>query len=298
MKKYILLLATGVCLTHSSYAQGDEDALRFSRSYPLGTARFSAMGGAFSALGGDLTTLAYNPAGLGVYRSGELSITPNMNVTNVSSSYMGSKADDKRYLTGCSNFGGVGVINTGSRGLVSINVGASYNKHSNFSERSLVRGNPVSVGSTYMDYFAKIANKDVNRDDIEAELAFYTDLITFDSTTNLFYPNFKDNDQIKDQTQGRRTSEAWGSIGEFDMSIGGNIEHMLYFGVTIGIQSVSYSMDQTDIEEGLSTNTSPFKGFTYRRAFRMSGMGVNLKTGLIVRPFANEDFLEGLRLGA
>jgi hypothetical protein len=30
----------------------------------------------------------------------------------------------------------------------------------------------------------------------------------------------------------------------------------------------------------------------------MSGMGVNLKTGLIVRPFANEDFLEGLRLGA
>lgn len=294
MKKSIFLLATSVCLALSGYAQEDVDALRFSRSYPLGTARFSAMGGAFAALGGELTTLAYNPAGIGVYRSGEFSVTLNPNVTNVSSSYMGNNAADNRYLMSFSNVGGVGVINTGSGGVVNVNIGASYNKLSNFSERIAVRGNPVAVGGAYMDYFAAAANRDGNRDDIEAELAYYTDIIEFDTIAQRWEPNLKDNDQ----TKGRRSSEAWGSIGEFDFSIGCNVEHMLYFGMTIGVQTISYSQNQTDIDEGLFDNISPFEGFTYKREFRMSGMGYNFKGGIIARPFANADFLEGLRLGA
>ncbi len=48
----------------TSFAQSDEDALRFSRTFHMGTARFSSMGGAFTALGGDLSTAAFNPAGL------------------------------------------------------------------------------------------------------------------------------------------------------------------------------------------------------------------------------------------
>ncbi|MDR3366846.1 MAG: hypothetical protein LBO71_07770 [Prevotellaceae bacterium] len=293
MKRYVFLSMASVCLALLGYAQDDVDALRFSRSYPLGTARFSAMGGAFAALGGDLTTLAYNPAGIGVYRSGELSFTPNLNVTNVSSLYMGNKATDSRYTMGLSNVGGVGVINTGDGGLVNFNIGASYNKHSNFSERIMVRGNPIAKGDTYMDYFALAANNDPNRDDIEAELAYMTDLITFDTTLNRWFSNLKDNDQ----TVGRRSSEAWGSIGEFDVSLGGNIEHILYFGVTMGIQSMSYSQNLTDIDEGMSGNSSLFEGFTYKREYRISGMGYNFKAGVIARPFANADFLEGLRLG-
>jgi hypothetical protein len=195
---------------------------------------------------------------------------------------------------GCSSIGGVGVINTGDGGIVSINLGASYNKLSNFSERLLVRGNPISVGGTYLDYFAFAANRDDNKDNIEADMSYYADLIAFDTITNICYPKLDDNDA----TAGRRSSEAWGSIGEFDISIGGNVDHMLYFGVTIGIQNVSYSRDVTDIEEGVSGNTSPFEGFTYKRELRMSGMGYNFKAGVIARPFANADFLEGLRLGA
>ncbi|MDR0565746.1 MAG: hypothetical protein LBG47_01710 [Prevotellaceae bacterium] len=294
MKKYAFLLATSACLALSSHAQNDEEALRFSRSYPLGTARFSAMGGAFTALGGDLTTLAYNPAGIGVYRTGEFSVTPNLNLTGVTSSYMGNKLADNRYLLGCSNIGGVGVINTGDGGIVSISLGAAYNKLSNFSERLLVRGNPISAGSTYLDYFALVANNDVGRSDIEAEMAFYTDLITFDTINDRCYPNLDDNDK----TEGRRSSEAWGSIGEFDISIGGNIEHSLYFGLTIGVQNISYSRTVSDIDEGIESNTSAFEGFTYKREYRMSGMGYNFKAGVIARPFANADFLEGLRLGA
>jgi hypothetical protein len=295
-----------VCFALSGYAQNDEDALRFSRTYHLGTARFSAMGGAFTALGGDLTSLAHNPAGVGVYRSGEIAFTSNLNLTSVSSSYMGNKLDDSRYLMGVPNIGGVGVINIGGDdGFVSMNFGVSYNKLNNFSERLAVRGKPVTVDGTYLDYFASVANNSgititdgrLNFNDFEAKMAYDTYLIDFDTSTNRCLSRFDPFDP-NDQTEGRRSSEAWGSIGEFDFSLGGNIAHVLYFGITVGVQTVSYSQNVTDIEEGLGTNISLFEGFTYKREYRMSGKGTNFKAGLIARPFANADFLEGLRLGA
>ena len=39
------------------------DVLEFSIENPIGTARFESMGGAFGALGGDLSSININPAG-------------------------------------------------------------------------------------------------------------------------------------------------------------------------------------------------------------------------------------------
>ena len=47
-----------------------------------GTARFMSMGGAFTALGGDISTLSQNPAGIGVFRASEMSVTPQLNYIN------------------------------------------------------------------------------------------------------------------------------------------------------------------------------------------------------------------------
>ena len=59
-------------------AQNVDDALRYSQIFYGGTARFMSMGGAFTALGGDISSLSQNPAGLGVFRSSELTITPQL----------------------------------------------------------------------------------------------------------------------------------------------------------------------------------------------------------------------------
>ena len=59
---YILTLMLFFSLFAS--AQNEEDAIRFSRISPFGTARSAAMGGAFGALGGDLSTLSTNPGEL------------------------------------------------------------------------------------------------------------------------------------------------------------------------------------------------------------------------------------------
>ena len=61
-----------------------------------GTARSGGMGNAFGALGGDFTSVSINPAGLGVYRSGELSITPTFGQTKIESSYLGSTVTDSK----------------------------------------------------------------------------------------------------------------------------------------------------------------------------------------------------------
>ena len=42
----------------------------------MGTARFSAMAGAYGGLGADFTALSYNPAGIGFYQFSELIFTP------------------------------------------------------------------------------------------------------------------------------------------------------------------------------------------------------------------------------
>lgn len=47
-------------------------------TFSLGTARSMAMAGAFTSLGADLTSMAINPAGLGMYRHNEISITSLM----------------------------------------------------------------------------------------------------------------------------------------------------------------------------------------------------------------------------
>lgn len=48
------------------------DANRWMGSDLNGTARFVGMGGAMGALGGDITTMGTNPAGIGIYRSNDL----------------------------------------------------------------------------------------------------------------------------------------------------------------------------------------------------------------------------------
>ena len=48
------------------FAQGEMDAYRFSQTELNGTARSMSMGGAFGALGGDMSVMSHNPAGLGV----------------------------------------------------------------------------------------------------------------------------------------------------------------------------------------------------------------------------------------
>ena len=55
---------------------------QISQPQALGTARSMALGGAFTSLGADLASMSINPAGLGMYRRNEFSLTPLLSVAH------------------------------------------------------------------------------------------------------------------------------------------------------------------------------------------------------------------------
>ena len=81
-----------------SYGQslGYQDlALLFSQDDGNGTARFTAMSGAFGALGGDMSAVNINPAGLSVFNNSAFSGSLNSRQTNIISNYYGTNTNNQ-----------------------------------------------------------------------------------------------------------------------------------------------------------------------------------------------------------
>ena len=68
MIKYFFLSAIAVITATQLTAQLPEDAIRMSWNTPSGTARNQAIGGAMGSLGGEITSVFVNPAGLGIQK--------------------------------------------------------------------------------------------------------------------------------------------------------------------------------------------------------------------------------------
>ena len=73
----ILFLAYGI-----SPIANSQDVQRFSERQIVGTARYVGMGGAMTAIGGDPTAAMDNPAGLGLYRRNEITLTIDETIDN------------------------------------------------------------------------------------------------------------------------------------------------------------------------------------------------------------------------
>ncbi len=296
MKKFFLATVL-LGVSYASIAQSQVEALRFSRTTHLGTARFAAMGGAFTALGGDASTLAFNPAGIGVYRSSEFTLTGDLLYANTSVDYMGNTAKDDRYSFGLSNVALIGAYSTDNeKGLVNFNFGFAYNKTDKFNQRYLALGN-YQDRNTYMDYFAQLGTNDGNYPDYlnnsEAGLAYDADLIGFDSASFEYYPFLANGDK----TQGQQYAEIEGYLASYDFTLGANISNVLYLGLGVAITAVRYNETNVSSEYASRSNTTPFRNFDYTKEYRQTGTGYNFKFGAIAWPFANADFLNGLRIG-
>jgi hypothetical protein len=70
MKK-ITMIALAMFTAVGAGAQTIYDATNIAQKELNGTARFVGMGGAMGALGGDISTIGTNPAGIGIYLGSE-----------------------------------------------------------------------------------------------------------------------------------------------------------------------------------------------------------------------------------
>ena len=95
MRKIFFILSFIVSST-ALLAQEPADALRYSWYTSSGTARQQAIGGAMTSLGGDISAVFVNPAGLALYKTGDFVLTPGFNFLNNKATYYNRQEKDKR----------------------------------------------------------------------------------------------------------------------------------------------------------------------------------------------------------
>lgn len=297
MKKIIILALSSMMLMISVKSQNIDDALRYSRTFYQGTARFNAMGGAFTALGADLSAISLNPAGVGMYRSFEMSFTPQLLYNNTSSVFNNSSSTDFRYEFGFNQAGVVAnlIANNNTAGLITLNAAYSYVRTNNFNENITING--ISDNSSMADYWA-ISSDGVYYTDLSGTAGIVYDAWVMDTITGTgaqhyatVFSNYGDNPNSTYGQTMRRLINNDGYSGEHAFSIGGNYSDKVFFGATLGIAKLRYTGHYEHLEADYDEVIPDFRNFTYTDHFEADGTGFSLKVGTIIRP------VELLRIG-
>lgn len=277
----IIIILTSISTT---IGQNDMDALRYSQLYYGGTARSTAIGGAFGALGADFSSLSINPAGIGLYKISEFTFTPSFYIGRTNSDFLSSpKREDYKYNFNMGNLGFVytffkrGNLFSGN-GWKAAQFGFGINRLNNFNNRMIMEG--YNAGSSMLQQFAQNAsgNKPNNLSEFDSRLAYDAYLInpTGDSTTYTAVAN-------GNVTQ-RKTVATNGSINEVVMSLGGNYSDKLYIGATLGFPFIRYFEQSTYKEIDTENKINNFNSFTLYDDLATTGAGINFKFGMIYRP--------------
>ena len=304
MKRKLLISIKIAALSLIVSAQNEIDALRYSQSNIFGTAKFSSMSGAYGALGGDFSSLSYNPAGIGFYEFNEISFSPVFYYNNITS-YRSTRLENDK-IGG--NIGSFGIIfsmpQTNDSKFKRINIGLGTNMINTYDHNIRIEGENNTSSMT--DKILELANGNTidNLNPLNTSLAFWTDLIdlqnnTIDSSLNpqwYLYDNGNYISHIKNnsnklQTKNIRSS---GSQHEFIVSLGGSLNEKIYLGATIGFPTLNYYELSVYTEDVLEDTINNLEGFSLEEELSTNGDGINIKGGAIIR--ISENFKIGASL--
>jgi len=289
MKKLFIITAL-ILFTISISAQTSDDALRFSQNFYEGTARSMAMGGAFGALGADLSTSATNPAGMGLFRADYYSISPEINIRNTSSSYNSTLSTADKSVFNISNFGYVSAIRLGPENGKSwkfMQFSFGMNRLNNFNSSLDMQG--ANSKNSKLDVYLENADG-VNYEDIanDKNKAYTFDL---NPAWQLYLidtiPGYQDwyySPVPFGGTFQRERLFTKGSINEWYFSFSANYNNFLYLGATIGIDALRYSSSSSYSEYDAADTIPYFKSWKFNQNLETRGTGINIKVGLIVQP--------------
>ena len=114
MKKIFLSLLFVASLLSQAQETTTHDALRYALNNLTGTARFRGMGGAFGAVGGDLSAISINPAGSLFFSNNFASASISNYNTNNNANYFGTKNKENYSTLDLNQIGAVLVFNDNS----------------------------------------------------------------------------------------------------------------------------------------------------------------------------------------
>ena len=339
MKTRVIILACALLAGASAAAQTVYDATVIAQKDLNGTARFVGMGGAMSALGGDISVMGTNPAGIGIYRSNDVMTTFGYSLSSTEIDNRGTtlSADKARW-----NFDNIGAVISTKIGNVTplryVNFGFNYHKAKSFYRNRRAAGD--LGGYTQLDVIAAQADgltpdywgssNIFNNNDIGWLSALgwegylisptltdqKTDYRTQDEHGNPLYFD-ADGELTTSPTDadGRPNSPAYdnydfygniagqhpylrefrsyerGGVDEYDLNVSFNVNDRVYLGLTVGLYDVDYSKYSLYNEDSEGEGGGGYMLESYND---ISGSGVDVKFGVIVRPFEYSSLRVGL----
>jgi len=322
--KTVLITVSLSLFGMSTYAQQEyldyaSNALLFSGSSLSGTARYQGLGGAQTALGADMGSLGGNPAGIGMYKKSEWSISSALGYAGTSSQFIDNTTTDGKLNFNIPNVGIVfsgakievsgGKWRGGSFGIGFIRQNSFQNQYSldgvnrvssildRFAYDANYRGATVETLRNEYDFQNNTTNSSYDRG--ATSMYFNAYLINpFDASgrnntnglNNNTYFQFEAEDEPfgtpRSYARQQKTFNSTGSQSQWSLSYGGNYDDRVYFGATLGIASLRYNylskFDETYFTDN-AQHGKVYRGFTLNQDFGVRGTGVNLNIGVILR---------------
>jgi hypothetical protein len=297
MKKLIASLLLSLPFIKAT-AQIPEDALRYSYYLNQGSARSMAIGGAMTSLGGDISAIFINPAGLGTYRNREVVLGLNGGQINNKFAYRDSLSNSKKggwgfgttgFLLGFPNEGNskksssIGIAVQQTVGFKNDQQYSGYNNYSSFSEQfaeEMAKSN-LSIGQVLN------SNSPLPYTAAPALFTYLIDTVTINGITQIkSAPEYLlDSGTAILQNMRKQT---WGSMHEIGFSIASHQQDKWLYGATFVIPIVSYKQITTFTEKDPTANTNNgFDFFTFTDEYKSTGSGVQAKLGVIYKPLTH-----------
>jgi len=269
-----IILVVFFCIsTLSLMSQNISDALNYTNNNIDGSARFSAMGGAFGALGGEISSISANPAGSAIFNNSYFSLSfASDKKTNDVSLLNAYNTQDKSNLT-MNQIGGVFVFNNigAAKKWKKIVVGLSYDQTNNNFNEFFVRDftNSNSIDSFFLANAQGLRLDQISAFENESVTDAYVDIgNTFGyphQQAFLGYESFiLEPDSFEDDNTSYTSNVAPGTFnqtyysisrgynGKFTANVGAEYSEKLYLGANLNVHFVDY--DNYNILEESNTN--------------------------------------------
>lgn len=310
MKKRLFSIGMLAMAAVAAVAQTQYDAARFSGSELNGTARFVGMGGAMSALGADISVIGTNPAGIGLFRSHDLSLSFGFNKNVTNSNWGGTEVKDERTRASFDQLGFVYSTKIGNKtDLRYFNIGFNYHKMANFNRQFSSRGNlnGSSLSWQMQDMmlgtgaYQNQASYDalLDAENPYTSSAYYgTPFLGSMGVRTGLVDDVTGNDGSFGMMEwngasGDYYSREEGGINAYDFNLSFNVQDRFYFGATLGVYDVNYSRYSSYYETVLDDKGNDNGSFQLNNWFTTDGAGLDLKLGVIVRPMEYSPFRIG-----
>ena len=275
MKTRIISFGILAMMASAVVAQTQYDAARFGVGELNGTARYVGMGGAMSALGADISTMSTNPAGIGLFRSNDVSVSFGFNKNMTESDLGGSIVKDERTRASFDQIGIVYSMKIGNRtDLRYLNFGFNYHKLANFNRQFSSGGNLNGASMTWQMQDMLLGSTSSGDEGVTDD--FY--MLGWTGQDGQYY------------------SREEGGINAYDFNVSFNVKDRFYFGLTLGVYDINYHRYSSYAENIVDDNGEDNGGFTLNNWFDTEGTGFDLKLGAIIRPFEYSPFRIGLAI--